>query len=367
MQPAERPSGSGRLVWKIVIGCGAAFGLVLLVAIALGLYGVYWCLSPGRQMPTALAVGPRSVGVIRLERGDSDRGIQELALSVFHALQRAQLEADEGEVPPFLQSMRRLQLAQQPGGLGLWIPSEATLSIEAAPQGQTRVVGAVNMRSLVRPIGFVLGRSMRSDPKTRVVVHGGHEILLNHGGPAVCFAEGSVLFGSGDQELGSALDRWSAAPAGEPRLPASLQGLSGQFDVYGAFDRAEESSALLGILISVAIDSDHLELAKQARSAVSGLKGSRFGIDVVTADELKLRVELSYADPESAQAARERLDGALASLSPRVSQQGMSLELKPVLEGPRLALDARLSGVESGIHNWLAELLRRDKRLRRER
>src|SRR5262245_26542205 len=115
MQPPERASGSGSLVWKLVIGCGAAFGLVLLAAAGCFLYGVYWCFSPGRQMPTALVAGPRSVGVVRLERGDSDRGMQELAQTLLQAIQRAQVEAEEGKVPPFVQGLRRWQLSQQGG------------------------------------------------------------------------------------------------------------------------------------------------------------------------------------------------------------------------------------------------------------
>lgn len=357
----SRP-GSGDTLWKVVLGCGLAFGLLLLVGTGLGIYGVYWALHPGRQMPTALVVGPRSVGVVRLERGDSDMGMQELAESVLDAIQRAQLAAEDDKLPPFIQSMRRFQLAQGHGNLGMWIPREATLSIEAgSEEDESRTVAAVNMRGLVRPMGLLIARMMRGEAKTRVLAHGDHEVIVNPGGSAVSFAEGTLLFGSGAPELTAVLDRWGPGSAAAPPLPASVKDLSGRFDVFGALHRSEEARAFLGLAITAVADQEKPGDAESARLALTDLQAARFGIDARTADEAQVFVELTYVTPAAASAARQGLAVLLSEMPARAMGRGASLVVKEDLGGPRLGVEMTMSGIETVLYAWAAELMRREK------
>jgi hypothetical protein len=357
---AVTPQGSGARssgdrIWKVVVGCGLAFGLVMLVGFGLALYGLYWAFSPGRQMPTALAVGPRSVGVVRLERGDSDRGMQELVETLIGAIQRAQLAAEDGKVPPFLQSMRRWQLAQSGSNLGMWIPREVTLSIEAGPEAEERrMVAAVNMRSLVRPMGLMIEHMVKREPRARVVTHSGHEVVVSSGGSAVSFAEGTWLFGSGASEVETLLDRWARSPATAPRLPASIEDLGGRFDVYGALQRAEEARPLLALVVAVAGQEE------RDGSATSGLTGARFGVDARTADEAAVLLELTYESPEAAQEAERTLAGLFSELQARVGAKGAAMDVEPRLEGSRLSVDIGISRLESAIQAWADELVRKE-------
>jgi hypothetical protein len=228
--------------------------------------------------------------------------------------------------------MRRWQLAQSGSNLGMWIPREATLSIEEGPgQDQGRVAAAVNLRGLVRPMGLMIERMMKGDSKTRVVVHGDHEVVVSPGGSALSFAEGTVLFGSSAQEVTTVLDRWARGSAAAPRLPASIEDLSGRFDVYGSLHRAEEARSFLALVV-VATGQEKLD-----DSAISRLASARFGIDARTADEAEVLVELAYETPEAAQDAERTLAGLFSGMQARARAKG------------------------AAIHAWAVELMRREK------
>lgn len=364
MQDGGARAASGGKVWKIVAGCAIAFGFVLLAGLACGVYGLYWLFSPGRQLPTSLVAGPTSVGIVRLERGDTDPGMQDLAEAAMDALQRAQVEAGEGTVPPFLQRMREWQLAQSRNNLGLWVPREATLSLEpgAAP-GETRPVAAINFRGLVRPVGLFVQRVLKSERGTRVVTHGDQEVLAVSDRAALCFAEGTLLFGSDPASLVAVLDRWDGWGRGtpsEPPLSAAVRDLAGRYDVYGAFQRPEEAEAFLEFFASAAGLPPGSE---GGRPWTPGLVRLRFAADVRSGDEIQALAELLYESPESARAARDGLVELVSGLQHEAAANGLTLKGGPgPAEGAQIKVDLDLLGLRAGLRSWSAKLARPRRR-----
>ena len=307
MQDGEARAASGGKFWGIVAGCAIAFGVVLLAAVGCGLYGLYWFFSPGRQMPTSLVVGPASVGVVRMERGDTDPGMQALAEEAMDALQRAQVAAGEGTVPPFLQRMREWQLAQSRNNLGMWVPREATLSLEpGGEEGEARPVAAINFHGLVRPMGMFIQHLLKNEHGTRVVAHGDQEVLVVSRSAALCFAEGTLLFGSDAGSLVSVLNRWDRWGRGTPAEPppfAAVRDLGGRYDVYGAFQRPEEARTFLGLLASAAgVPAD----PERDHAWADGLSRARFAVDVRSADEVQALAELVYESRRARPEGQER-------------------------------------------------------------
>jgi hypothetical protein len=358
MQPSQRRSGSGDWLWKVSIGCGLALGLGLLVGIGLAIYGVYWLLSPGRQMPTALVVGPRSVGVVRLERGDTDAGMRELVQETMLAIQRAQLAAQEDRIPPFLRRIQSWQLGHSRNEMAAWMPREATLSIEAGPEGEREsVVAAINMQRFVRPLGMVFGRMIKGEPGTRVEPHGEHELIVNPGGSAVSFAEGTLLFGSSAASLGAVLDRWDHGAGAA--LPAAVTDLAGRFDVYGTLDRPEDAQAWLGLFATLVFEGEHRDAAEAARLAIARVRSLRFGLDARNADEAQAFVELVYETPEAARDAEAGIAALLSEMQARAKANRASMAVRPSREGPRVRAEIGLTGIESAIQAWADNLMRR--------
>jgi hypothetical protein len=361
MQDGEARAASGGKVWGVVAGCAIAFGVLLLIGVAFGVYGLYWFFSPGRQMPTSLVVGPASVGVVRLERGDTDPGIQALAEEAMAAMQRAQVAAGEGTVPPWVQRLREWQLAQSRNNLGMWVPREVTLSLEpGAEEGEARAVAAINFHGLVRPVGALVGRLLKKERGTRVVPHGDHEVLVVSDRAALCFAEGTLLFGSDAGSLVAVLDRWGRGAAAAPPLPAAVRDLAGRFDVYGALERPEEARAFLGLFTSSLRQPLDPE---RGRPWIDGLERVRFALDVRSSDEVQALAELVYESPESARKARDGLVEMMSDLRQRAVDNGLTLKGGPArTEGALVKVDLELLGIRAGLRRWSAEVVRPRRR-----
>jgi hypothetical protein len=356
--PQPRAASGGRF-WGIVAGCAIVFGVFLLVGLACGLYGVYWFFSPGRQMPTSLAVGPASVGVVRLERGDTDAGIQALAEEAMDAVQRAQIASGEGTVPPFLQRIREWQLSQRGGSLGMWVPREATLSLEpAAEGGEVRAVAAINFHGMVRPIGTFVQHLLKSEKTTRVVRHGDQEVLVASDQAALCLADGTLLFGSKPEALLAVLDRWRPAAPEGPSLPLAVRDLAGRFDVYGSLQRPEEARAFLDFFSPARHAS-----SDEDRPWIDALERARFGLDVRSADEVEAMAELVYESPAAAAKAREGLVALVSGFQQGAGSNGLTLKGGPgPAEGAQVKVELELSGLREGLRRWSAETFRSRRR-----
>jgi hypothetical protein len=356
METNEPRAGRRPPPWtRILIGCALAFGAVLLVGFALAIYGVYWAVSPGRQVPTMAVVGPDSVGVVRLDRASTDAGMQDLLQEVMTAIQRAQLAAEQGKVPPFIEGLKRWQLAQPSGGYGMWLPAEATLSLE--PRGEDdepRWVVAVNFRHFVRPVRTMIEQSVGSDPKTRVIVHRENRILAPRSGPAVCFTGGTLLVADRAERLTALLDRVDAAGEASPPPPPALRDLTGRWDVVGALDRPEEARSFAAPLLG--------------EDVPDALTRIRFGLDVETADAVRGRADFELDSEDAALRAQPAFAAALAEWERRAREEaGLDLSFEQSLEGGRLRVDAAVAGLRAGIARWAARAMREKEREDRDR
>ena len=334
---------------RILIGCALAFGVALLIGFALAVYGVYWAVSPGRQVPTMGVVGPDSVGAVRLDRASTDPGMQDLVQEVMMAIHRAQLEAQRDTLPPFLEGLRRWQLAQPSGGFGMWLPAEATLSLE--PRGDDDEPGyviAVNFRHFVRPVRTMIERSLAGEPGTRVVVHRDSRILVQRGGSAVGFAGGTLLFADRAARLTAMLDRMAVA-GGSPPPPPALRDLSGRWDLIGALDRPEEARTFAAI---AAVEDVPL-----------GLTRVRFGLDVETADAARGVADFEFESADAARSAEPVLTASLVERGERAQREwDLDLSHRHRLEGRRVHLEVNLSGLRGAIGRWAISAVREEER-----
>jgi len=337
--PGSRGAGSALPWTRILVGCALAFGVVLLIGFGLAIYGVYWAVNPGRQVPTMAVVGPDSVGVVRLDRAATDPGIQDLVQEAMMAIQRAQLDAERDTLPPFLEGMRRWQLAQPAVGLGMWLPGEATLSFERRGEDErTGYVAAVNFRQFVRPVRALLERTFGSDPKTRVLVHRETRILVQPGGSGLGFSGGTLLFAERARRLTAVLDR--LAEGGDaPPAPLALPELSGRWDLYGTLDRPREARSFAAPLLG--------------EDVPSGLSRARFGLDVQTADEAHGLADFEFESADLARSARPLFATALVDWRQRAKEEaGLDVSFDESLDGQRLRTEVRLSGLRAAIARW---------------
>src|SRR5688572_24069251 len=146
--PEAAKRSAGTPLWlKVAIGCGAiaALGAVILF-VAFGA-GMYWLISPGAQVPTAVVIGPESTGVMRCDDLAADPGARALVVNLFESLQKA--GDRQAEMPAFLRSMQEWNRAQTGHQLMQYMPSEVTMSLEPDLEAGYQAVTAVNFRAYV--------------------------------------------------------------------------------------------------------------------------------------------------------------------------------------------------------------------------
>jgi hypothetical protein len=355
MLPASAPKQS-RTGTKIVIGCAVALGLVMLVGLALIVAGGYWLVRPGLQVPTAVVVSPQSTGRLRLENAGADPGVRELMGEFFQAARDASNEANGHVLPEWVERMQSMQAAQSGQQMEMWLPSEATLSLE--PQGEeVGWVAAANFKQFVRPIAIVLGRTFKKERGVRVVVHRGREVLVFPGGTALCFADGTLLVGRPEHTLTAALDRVSPVASAAIGPSDATADLPGSWDLHGVLDRSDEARAFALVLAqrmaASSADDDQGGPAQQA--AVAELESARFGLDVQTGDEVRAEAELVYATPEAAGVAERAWLDLITSARERAAAEELALSVTPEMHERVVRLRARVTGVKNALPKYAAK------------
>lgn len=362
MLPAPVPKQS-RTGTKIVIGCAVALGLVVLVGLAVIVAGGYWLMRPGLQVPTAVVVGPQSTGRVRLENAGADPGVRELMGEFFQAARDAGNEANGHVLPEWVERMQSMQAAQSGQQMEMWLPREATLSLE--PQGdEVGWVAAANFKQLVRPIAMVLGRTFKKERGVRVVVHGGREVFVFPGGTALCFADGTLLVGRPEHTLTAALDRASQTASPALRTSGAATDLFGAWDLHGVLDRSDEARAFALVLAermaASSADDDPSGAGQQA--AVAQLESARFGLDVKTGDEVSAEAELVYATPEAAGVAERAWLDLITTARERAAAEELALSVTPEIHERVVRLRASVSGIKNALPKYVAKSMRSGRR-----
>jgi hypothetical protein len=360
---ATPPVAARSPAWmRILLGCAVAFGVVLLVAFGLFAYGFYWFFSPGRQMPAAAVVGPDSVGAIRVDDASRDPGMQALLGKFLAEMQR--MQSRSSPLPSGLEWIREWRSAQARGGVEAWLPREAMVSLEPAPgEEEAHLVAALNMRRLVRPIGFGLRWAMGHDPSVTSTSYKGYPLLVPPKGPVFCFADGTIVMGSRREAVTGALDRLDRPMRPGPSLADQLQGFAGHWDVYGTLARGREAQGFMTALVETAQGPEGDDKANAPLLAVEGVT---FALDVRTEDETRYFLRARFPSGPAAGAALPAFQGLVDQAAGRARSRGLELQATIGAEGPEVVVQGGLSGISAAIERWFEDMARQAGRSRSE-
>jgi hypothetical protein len=324
------PRDDSRL--KILIGCGFALALAALAVFGLVAWGLYWAVSPGRQLPTAIVVGPQTTGVVRFGDLAADPGA-----TAFLATLMEETEKGDGgpDLPPWAKAWLSRSRAD---AIKQWLPREGTLSFERDPEGAVHPVAALNFRVYVRPIRALIERMADDRRVATRVRHGGETIVVFSGGTALCFVGGTLLLSDDAGLVRSVLDRAAAPGSPPPTLPAELTRLTGGWDSSGVMSQPETAGALVARVFDAGEAPDDLAPA-----------GARFGIDAQPGDEVRAFLDLAFPSDADAEAAGPAVDAAFQDARRRAEAAGVRLRLGQRRQGARLVIDVEAGGLAAAL------------------
>lgn len=332
---------------KVLLGCAVGCGVLIVAGLIAGGLGAFWFFTPGKQIATEKIVGAESVGVVRMNELATDAGTQALLTKVLTELNELNRQQQREALPEELRWLTRFQRSPRARDFNQFIPKEATLVLEpAAGEGETPFVAAVNFRTMVRPIKAMFAMIGRAEDREGAVTrHRGHEIYRLDDGdgdaPTFAFVGSTLLISNRKEALETAIDRIEGAvPAGAERLESAAP--EGTWDATGML--ANDDGAVTEVLSSV-VDDPSLQ--------VPGADGAdldlRFGLDVVSADEITARSVLDCGDPGRAAAWLAALEERFARLKERAADHGLTLDVDAVVRGRSVETEVRLTGLEAAI------------------
>jgi hypothetical protein len=331
--PAAPPR---RSPWgKVLIGCAIVGGLVILAGIAVFVFGMYWLVGSGKHHPTAAVASPRAQGVVRVGDLGQDPGARDLLVSLYKRVQAAGERAGGPQMPAWLRNMQAMQARQ---GITQWLPREATISLEPDAEDVPRIVLAANLRGFVRPMRLAITQAAKGDRKSTITHHGEQEIVHFDSNTSLCFMDGTLVVSYHPSAMTPALDRLAAAGASPPA--GDDRGLPGSWDLNGWLDEHTGTGLLVGLLAT-----DNPPEGEPLR----GLRAVRFGIDIENESDARVLTEVAFADAAGAAGGRPWLTEGIGHLRQRLESSGLSSTATDSVEGDRVRLELRLSGVEAAI------------------
>lgn len=321
---------------KLLIGCAVGCGVLVVAAIVAGGLGMFWVFSPGEQIATDRIVGEGVTGVVKMHELADDPGVEALvtkALREFNEINRRQ---QEEALPEDLRWLARLQRQPSARDLRQFIPKEATLVFEPAPVGEDApFVVALNPRTMVRPFKALFALASRADENEEIrTEHRGHTIYRfdEDDGGALAFVEGTVLFSNSRAALARAIDRVEDGLAGSvdpgERLGRDIP--EGTWDAVGVLGNDA------GLVADLLGDREAVEASVEDEV--------RFGLDVVSADEIRLAAFVK-GSPKT----RALLDARLGEWREQAADKGLELDARVADRGGELEVELRLTGIETAI------------------
>ena len=342
--PAVQRMSTGK---KVAIGCAGTAVLFGVGVLALLCGGMYWVVSPGRQVPTAVVIGPESAGVMRADDIATDPGTRALLLRFLQAAENAGRQK-RADLPPLLRRMQEWNQANASRSLAQWIPREITISYEPDPRHGLHAVTALNFPMYVRPMRAFVERLLASERAVRKTEHGGHTILTLPDGTSMCFVDATFVFGGGPEQIRAVIDR--AARAGDTvPLPAAVTSVPGEWDLRAALARPETAVEVAVLLLATSgVDPQ----------AATGVTAARYGLDAVTADRSRAWLELTYPDADAAREALPVWENAVQGLADNTRPWGLRLEGSPRVEETQLVITVQIDGVETALDRWMAQSMK---------
>jgi hypothetical protein len=326
-------SGCQKALLGLAIGCGV---LVLLGVIGGGIT-TWWFVRPGNQRPTEAVVSRQATGAFTVGDLGADPGVSALLDSFLLETQRQQ----QRDMPPWLRQMQQMgQAGSSPSaGLRMFLPRKATVSLEPSTTGsdQPAVVVALNPRGLTRLIDTIMSRGDSVEGE-----HRGHEVLRVGAGAWASVLEGTILIASEEPALRAGIDRMLAGGGAVAAAPAPDLGLPKRpWDLSGI------------------VEGDDDELAHVLwgdEPPPQGVTQAHFGFDVATRDTAVGRVVVDCESPAVAEAAALALDRRALERSASLAGRGLALRATSRIDGSRAVLDWDLSGIDTALAGWIAEV-----------
>ncbi len=318
---------------KTAIGCAIGCGGLIVLAVVAGGIGSWWMMRPGEQRTTAAVVSPEATGTFTVVDLGADPGVTALLDRVLLESQRQQQRG----APDWVRQMQQLSRGggSQSTGLRMFLPRQATISLEPSTEGRdSAVVAAVNPRGLTNLLHFVLARG-----DTLVGKHRGHDLLRMGDRAWGSLLGGTLLVSNEEAALKRGIDRVLDGGGSAPPPPADLGPPARNWDVTGTVDGNDRE-------LSTTLWGDE--------PAPAGVKRALLGVDVATSDVTNGRVVVDCDSPESAQAAALALDRRAVERAEKLAEKGLALRATSRVEGSRAVLDWDVRGVDAAITTWLA-------------
>ncbi|MEM9292844.1 MAG: hypothetical protein AAGD01_14275 [Acidobacteriota bacterium] len=381
-RPRSAPKPRRKKPWEMgLLACGIGCAVVLVASVVVALVGLRWMVG-GDQVATSEIVGQGSVGAFQMDRPMEDEGSRELLLFLMSELQRVDGEQSTEDMPEFIRRMEEMNRANQTQGnaqsLGMIVPKEMTFTLEPiAPdaadldgeEDQRALVGAVNLAAFSRTLRwFIEGKG------DNVASYRGHQIAAVDDELFYTF-HGDTLLGSdhrgaleqvvdrledrpsdrGDEESSG---RWRAeSPMASPLVPEERGG----YDFYGAvrnYDGAQ-SDWLTGfeLMLLEMLGAGMMDWVRLPEANSDEVQEIFLGIDVLSADQVRMDLAFACSDEQAAQRWRTRLIKLLRT-EPRVDEElDLAAEIETSAQGAVTRGSLDLRGLRPVLSHLLDEMV----------
>lgn len=339
MNSTTGSSGGGWSIGKILLGIGVGCLALVLFFVVVAIGVGYWAYMPGNQVATSTILSDDSVAFLRVQTLGKDPGVSQLLETVIVEARKAEAR-NRRNLPIFLRWMmdRQVQGAKkEAGNVREMLAREVTVTLESVPdQTDPRPVIAVNLSRFPRLIRFFWW--LASD---------GNEAQVNDESLKLGFVENTMIL---------------APPTLLPRVAARLEGggegVDAGSEIFQAYQSANPRWDVHGLALNRGNAFEYLRRAVQSDeeedllaeslppegNAYRSIRKIRFGVDVVSDDEIEAQIALESDDPA---AAREVVEKALQEFREAVSDPDSELRSESSIDqqGDQTVLSLRISNL----------------------
>lgn len=347
----EPPRPSGWRSWStgkkagVVLLCIAGVSLVAIVAGFI--YGSWWLLSVGDQVPAVVAAGDETRALFRLHASAEDPGVDELLTLVEERIEHHQAENAPVKLPAPLRKLTGMQ-THVDVVRRLW-PREVVITFDRDARW-VAIVNLSGMGGMVKGFqwGLTAGLEKQGGGEREQVTHRGHVLSVLGEGVVVALVESSILLGSDVDGAKRVIDRWTELlERGEedaaPELPAALLEPSRRFaqgaDAHGV---ALELARLLG---------------PEGTPGLAAVQLAGVSLDLVSRDLLRVRMTFQHARAEEVEETRQVLEPVLEALVADAAESQLVLVLAQQVSGAELVVEGNLSGVARAVERVIEKLM----------
>jgi len=309
--PPRAKSRGRRIATALGIGCGGLLLVVLVVAAAVVWH--FW--SPGQQVATRRIVTDQTAGFLHVGDLAADPGTMAFLAELTQRFQRFQDARRAEQLPPPMRWLQSFRRQGDPGPIfHLLLPREATVALNATPGSEPAWVGAVNPRGFTQLIARMLRGSSIDPPDD----YQGAQLFYLRGATAGLY-DGTLVVSNSVDVTRASLDRLRGAGDAAPAAAdVGAEGWDAILQLQGPF-----AAMVLG---SIGFDPQQAALVRRVEA----------GLDVVSADELRLRAALTPDDPNTVPMLGTAMAGCIDGLKARLGRAAPTLAVQQDTSGDAL-------------------------------